>query len=707
MITMEEKKPETVREDEQIIFALDIGTRSVIGLVGRKEGQTLRVLAAQVEEYQSRAVVDGQIENIEETAKTAGIVKQRLEESLGFPLKNVYIAAAGRTLETQRGEFEMEVHGDAIDEAFLSELEAGAVTLARDALFSGREEDTAFFCTGHSVVKYELDGYEMSTLLGHRGKVAHVEVIATFLPREVVESLYSTMRRIGLAVAGLTLEPIAAMNAVIPADIRMLNLALADIGAGTSDIAVCNSGYVCAYTMATVAGDEITEAIMREYLVDFATAEAIKRDVARGQSVVTFENILGLSVEEPAEQILQKLAPVMQELCSIICERILEANGKPPAAVFLTGGGSRIPGLCQLVAEGLSMTESRVSVGGSSYMKKVVASDCDIFGSEYATPVGIALTAASGQGLDAFTVTINDTKLRLVDNWDMTLLDTLLISGVKYSQIMGHVGKSISFELNGERRVVRGKPSVQAVVTMNGKPVSLADKVHPGDVIAFEPAKPGEDARPLLSQVVEGFSCFPVFFNDVEVQVGTLVTVNGVRAAEDMPIENMDTLVCETISTVQDLCDQMDVDFRQVTVNGEEVEDPLAPLHSGDRLQIEAGSASPSFDPELLEDPPPEEGKPEPIPFAPPAADEDPVINRLKEGDIHVTLNGEKIFVGRRKDGSPHQFIELFNYIDIDPKNPQGDIILRLNGHEASYLDPVADGDRVEIFWDKNIKETV
>ena len=83
------------------------------------------------------------------------------------------------------------------------------------------------------------------------------------------------------------------------------------------------------------------------------------------------------------------------------------------------------------------MTESRVSVGGSSYMKKVVASDCDIFGSEYATPVGIALTAASGQGLDAFTVTINDTKLRLVDNWDMTLLDTLLISGVKYSQIMG------------------------------------------------------------------------------------------------------------------------------------------------------------------------------------------------------------------------------------------------------------------------------
>ena len=103
MITMEEKKPETVREDEQIIFALDIGTRSVIGLVGRKEGQTLRVLAAQWRTYQSRAVVDGRLKNIEETAKTAGIVKQRLEESLGFPLKNVYIAAAGRTLKPSAG----------------------------------------------------------------------------------------------------------------------------------------------------------------------------------------------------------------------------------------------------------------------------------------------------------------------------------------------------------------------------------------------------------------------------------------------------------------------------------------------------------------------------------------------------------------------------------------------------------------------------
>lgn len=63
------------------------------------------------------------------------------------------------------------------------------------------------------------------------------------------------------------------MNAAIPAELRLLNLALVDIGAGTTDIAVCRDGSITGYTMATIAGDEITEALMRAFLIDFQTAE--------------------------------------------------------------------------------------------------------------------------------------------------------------------------------------------------------------------------------------------------------------------------------------------------------------------------------------------------------------------------------------------------------------------------------------------------
>ena len=95
-------------------------------------------------------------------------------------------------------------------------------------------------------------------------------------------------------MASITLEPIAAINAAIPANLRLLNLVMVDIGAGTSDIAACTGGSITGYTMATVAGDEITETIMKQYLVDFPTAEAVKMQLAH-QDELPFLTSLGWS----------------------------------------------------------------------------------------------------------------------------------------------------------------------------------------------------------------------------------------------------------------------------------------------------------------------------------------------------------------------------------------------------------------------------
>ena len=79
--------------EERVIFALDIGTRSVTGVVGEIENGMLRVLGVETQEHAERAVVDGQIEDIEQTARVARMVKQRLEQRLGFTLSEVYVAA--------------------------------------------------------------------------------------------------------------------------------------------------------------------------------------------------------------------------------------------------------------------------------------------------------------------------------------------------------------------------------------------------------------------------------------------------------------------------------------------------------------------------------------------------------------------------------------------------------------------------------------
>ena len=102
---------------------------------------------------------------------------------------------------------------------------------------------------------------------GIRLEKIFVELIATFLPEEVVDGLYEAVEYAGLNVASLTLEPIASMNIAIPEQYRLLNICLVDVGAGTSDICITKDGSIVAYGMIPLAGDEITEKIARIILL--------------------------------------------------------------------------------------------------------------------------------------------------------------------------------------------------------------------------------------------------------------------------------------------------------------------------------------------------------------------------------------------------------------------------------------------------------
>src|SRR5699024_6863703 len=115
---------------------------------------------------------------------------------------------------------------------------------------------------------------------------------ATFLPKVVVESLIAALNRADLKMEALTLEPIAAIQVLIPESMRRLNVALIDIGAGTSDIALTRQGTIAAYGMVPLAGDEITEAISDHYLLDFPNAEETKRNIVNHQEDIV-EDILG------------------------------------------------------------------------------------------------------------------------------------------------------------------------------------------------------------------------------------------------------------------------------------------------------------------------------------------------------------------------------------------------------------------------------
>ena len=96
-------------QEQDMIFALDIGTRSIVGVVGQPVGGRFKVLDIEIAEHGSRAMLDGQIDNIQQVASLARTVTDRLESRLGIRLERVAVAAAGRALRTQSGSFIMDL----------------------------------------------------------------------------------------------------------------------------------------------------------------------------------------------------------------------------------------------------------------------------------------------------------------------------------------------------------------------------------------------------------------------------------------------------------------------------------------------------------------------------------------------------------------------------------------------------------------------
>ncbi len=713
-----------IKEDADRVFALDIGTRSVIGIVGRMEGDVFNVELLDSEEYATRAVVDGQIENIEETAKVAIKVKKRLEERLGQPLRTVYVAAAGRVLKTAVAQSRIQFPADQmIDEPQVDELEREAVRIAYEEV-TRKDSEHDLFCVGYSVKSYELDGYRFSSLIGHRGHNATVSMIVTFLPKEVVDSLYTTMSQIGLTVAGLTLEPIAAMNAIVPQDLRKLNLALCDIGAGTSDIAICDQGSIVSYGVATVAGDEISEALMQSCLVDFDTAEQIKRQLSAENKTVVYEDIIGLQKEQPVEEVVAGIIEAVDVLAQTIADKILAANERQPNAVFLVGGGSQTPGLKARLATALGISEDRVAVGGKVHMKRMFTSEYDIAGPEFATPLGIAWTAAQRSSAGSLAITINGKKMHLFNVWDSTILGVLQTAGYRYGQIVGSNGRSVIYTLNGQRRTAYGGLPTVAEIRINGRQGNLTDTIKAGDEIQFTPSTPGADAVVRVRDLLEpeqALRSFTITFDDAPYDAGTLVLINGERCARDVIIKNGDAVEVRSVHTADDLAQTAGADPNDlIFVNGV-LKTREYKLQPGDRVRVMAGTAAaprtgspeaaeqqaaePQQSPETAPQPAPQSGEEAPAAAQPgkeapaePRREQPPAEPPVRA--IKVRLNDRELELPDKENGEPYLLYDLLPLTGLDLNNPRGVLTQKRNGHSAAYTEIISDGDNVTFDWE-------
>ncbi|MCR5757892.1 MAG: pilus assembly protein PilM [Selenomonas sp.] len=532
--------PKAVKEHERI-FALDIGTRSVIGIVAEEgDDENLHVIATDRLEHKTRAMLDGQIHDVPQVAAIVEKVKNSLIEKTG-PIKTAAVAAAGRALYTMTAEAEMEVNG-LITAEQQRNLDFAGVQAAQAALAESHTVDdpSRYYCVGYSTIRYVLDDIQLKMLIGQRGKKAKAVVIATFLPRQVIDSMQSALHATNLEMRALTLEPIAAINVLIPPTMRHLNLVLVDIGAGTSDVAITKNGSVTAYGMVPLAGDEVTEAISQRFLLDFNIAERIKRQAANGEEV-HFTDILGTEYTLSAAEILDPVMPNIENLANAIAKQIFELNGDTPQAVMLVGGGSQTPCLAKFVADALGMPEGRVAVRKPDMVDGIVDIPEELHYPDAVTPLGI-LKIASLNTLHFLSVYVNDEEYSLFNFRELTVSDALLNAGINMRKYNGHPGLGLMVNIGTEKKFFPGTLGTFAKIMLGEEEATLDTVIHDGSRITVIPGENGTTPTVQLGDLVTAGQEYTIYINGREKHIRQRVTVNGKEAEADQLLADGDVI---------------------------------------------------------------------------------------------------------------------------------------------------------------------
>lgn len=551
---------EAMKFPGQLVFGLDIGTRSIVGTVGYRTGGKFHVVSQSIREHGTRAMLDGQIHDIYKVGGTIKEVKAELEERVGRPLKDVCIAAAGRVLQTVtlRVDQELENEREILGEDIYA-LDSLGVERAYQEFVEKNDMDMKFYCVGYSVVRYYMNGYTIGNLEGHKAKTIGADLIATFLPEDVVDGLYKAVSVAGLEVVNLTLEPIAAIQVAIPEMYRMLNIALVDVGAGTSDISVTRDGSIIAYGMIPIAGDSLTEVVAKHCLVDFTTAEQIKRDTGV-KDVIEYKDIMGLKQTITKEEVERVVSDVIENMTSQVAAKIKELNGdKSVSAVFVVGGGGRLPGYTQALAAKLDLQNERVAVRGEEVMMGIEFLEEEARkDSLMVTPIGICLSFYE-QSNNFIFVYFNEQRVKIYDNSKAAVVDAAMQAEFASDGLFPKRGRELNFTVNGKPRIVRGEPGEAARITVNGNEADIYTQIHANDQIRVVESTAGEPARATLGQLPEFGSRMWVEVNEKKVDLPKFASVNGELQSEYYEIQENDEIEILGYYTVRQISEFMDV----------------------------------------------------------------------------------------------------------------------------------------------------
>jgi cell division protein FtsA len=374
------------RETKNIVVALDIGTSKVAALVAelRADG-SLEILG--MGGHESKGLKKGVVVNIEATVNAVQRALEEAELMADCKITSAFTGIAGNHIKSF----------NSTGMVAIKDREVGALDVER-AIETAKAVNIPTDQQILHVLRQEfiIDGQEdVREPIGMSGVRLEVKVHIVTGAVSAAQNIVKCVRRCGLEVNDLILQPLASSRAVLSEDETDLGVCLVDVGGGTSDIAVFTHGAIRHTAVIPIAGDQITNDIAMALRTPTAEAEVIKvrhgvalRQLADPNEMI---EVPGIGDRGPRVMSRQTLAeviePRVEELFSLV-QQVLRESGFEEllsSGVVLTGGSSVMRGMVELGEEIFHMP---VRVGVPRYaggLADVVRSP------RYATAVGLLL----------------------------------------------------------------------------------------------------------------------------------------------------------------------------------------------------------------------------------------------------------------------------------------------------------------------------
>ena len=377
---------------KQILTAIDVGTTKVCTVISEvTDGGAIRVAGVGV--TPSKGLHKGLVVNINEARESIRDSIRKAEQTSGYRVESAYIGVTGRHVTSMNNKGVVAItHNDRLVrpedlKRVLSSAQSVKVASDRKLL--------------HVIPRsYAVDGQSgVKNPVGMYGFRLDVETHVITAAVTSIQNLVKCIRGIGIDIDDLILEPLASSEALLTADEKQVGIILADIGGGTTDIAVFKDGSIWHTAILPVAGYQLTRDVAIGLGLPFDMAEEMKKRY--GSVMPVYE-----SRTEDVNPISQDGHGVSyQDLCDIIRARVEEImrlillelprsdyETLVPAGLVLTGGSSNLAGIDVL---GRDILKLPVRVGIPTHVNGITDTLCD---PAHATSVGLLLWGAKHTG---------------------------------------------------------------------------------------------------------------------------------------------------------------------------------------------------------------------------------------------------------------------------------------------------------------------